>query len=123
MILLGASQSGKSLLADSFSEALNFIDEGVGYESLFLPMESYSDSKSVLKLIGSGSQYVDSALGYLTLAAELNPRTCFVFENFENFRKQHPAFGPLEKKNMIADGLSAPLHPGAVKYYKEVGLM
>jgi len=29
----------------------------------------------------------------------------------------------LEKKNMIADGLSAPLHPGAVKYYKEVGLM
>ncbi len=83
LILLGASQSGKSLLADSFSEALNFIDEGVGYESLFLPMESYSDSKSVLKLIGSGSQYVDSALGYLTLAAELNPRMCFVFENFE----------------------------------------
>jgi TRAP-type uncharacterized transport system substrate-binding protein len=29
----------------------------------------------------------------------------------------------LEKKNMIADGLSAPLHPGAVKYYKEAGLM
>ena len=33
---------------------------------------------------------------------------------------QHPAFGPLEKKNMIADGLSKPLHPGAIKYYKEV---
>jgi TRAP-type uncharacterized transport system substrate-binding protein len=29
----------------------------------------------------------------------------------------------LEKKNMIKDGLSAPLHPGAIKYYKEVGLM
>jgi TRAP-type uncharacterized transport system substrate-binding protein len=29
----------------------------------------------------------------------------------------------LEKKNMISDGLSAPLHPGAIKYYKEVGLM
>jgi hypothetical protein len=24
---------------------------------------------------------------------------------------------------MIADGLSAPLHPGAIKYYKEAGLM
>jgi len=46
-----------------------------------------------------------------------------VFENFDDFRKQHPAFGPLEKKNMIADGLSAPLHPGAIKYYKEAGLM
>jgi hypothetical protein len=29
----------------------------------------------------------------------------------------------LQKENMIADGLSAPLHPGAIKYYKEVGLM
>ena len=46
-----------------------------------------------------------------------------VFENFDDFRKQHPAFAPLEKKNMIADGLSAPLHPGAIKYYKEAGLM
>jgi len=44
-------------------------------------------------------------------------------ENFDAFRDQHPAFGPLEKKNMIADGLSAPLHPGAIKYYKEAGLM
>jgi len=24
---------------------------------------------------------------------------------------------------MISDGLSAPLHPGAIKYYKEAGLM
>ena len=46
-----------------------------------------------------------------------------VMENFDDFRAQHPAFGPLEKKNMIADGLSAPLHPGAIKYYKEAGLM
>lgn len=38
-------------------------------------------------------------------------------------KKQHPAFGFLEKKNMIKDGLSAPLHPGAIKYYKEAGLM
>ena len=45
------------------------------------------------------------------------------FENFDSFRSQHPAFGPLEKKNMISDGLSAPLHPGAIKYYKEAGLM
>lgn len=83
LTLLGASQSGKSLLADSFTKALNSIDEGVGYDSLFIPMESYSDSKSIMKLIGTGSQYVDSALGDLTLTAELNPRTCFVFENFD----------------------------------------
>lgn len=46
-----------------------------------------------------------------------------IFENFDDFRKLHPAFGRLTKEGMIKDGLSAPLHPGAVKYYKEAGLM
>ncbi len=46
-----------------------------------------------------------------------------VFENFDTFRKLHPAFAHLTKKEMIKAGLSAPLHPGAVKYYKEAGLM
>lgn len=46
-----------------------------------------------------------------------------VFENVEEFKKLHPAFGSLDPKNMIKDGLSAPLHPGAVKYYKEKGWM
>ena len=41
----------------------------------------------------------------------------------EDFRKQHPAFQYLDPKKMIVDGLSAPLHPGAIKYYKEKGLM
>ena len=45
-----------------------------------------------------------------------------VFENFEDFKKLHPAYSGLTKKSML-EGLSAPLHPGAVKYYKEAGLM
>lgn len=44
-----------------------------------------------------------------------------VFENFDEFKKQHPAFAGLEPKDMIRNGLSAPLHEGAVKYYKERG--
>lgn len=46
-----------------------------------------------------------------------------VFENFDDFKKLHPAFANLDPKQMIKDGLSAPLHPGAVKYYKEKGWM
>jgi uncharacterized protein len=46
-----------------------------------------------------------------------------VFENFDDFKKLHPAFANLDPQNMIKDGLSAPLHPGAVKYYKEKGWM
>ena len=44
-----------------------------------------------------------------------------VFDNFEAFKKLHPAYGGLTKKSML-DGLSAPIHPGAMKYYKEAGL-
>jgi hypothetical protein len=46
-----------------------------------------------------------------------------VFENFDEFKKLHPAFGALDPKDMIKNGNSAPLHPGAVKYYKEKGWM
>ncbi|RUM35439.1 MAG: C4-dicarboxylate ABC transporter substrate-binding protein [Desulfobulbus sp.] len=45
-----------------------------------------------------------------------------VFDNFEAFKKLHPAYGTLTKEKML-EGLSAPIHPGALKYYKEVGLM
>ncbi len=46
-----------------------------------------------------------------------------VFENFDSFKKLHPAFANLKKEEMIKEGLSAPLHDGAIKYYKEAGLM
>ena len=46
-----------------------------------------------------------------------------IFENFDDFKKLHPAFGRLTEEQMIKDGLSAPLHPGAAKYYTERGWM
>lgn len=46
-----------------------------------------------------------------------------VFENFEDFKKLHPAFANLQPQDMIKNGMSAPLHEGAVKYYKEKGWM
>lgn len=46
-----------------------------------------------------------------------------VFDNFDRFKKLHPAFANVDPKKMIKAGLSAPLHDGAVKYYKEKGWM
>jgi TRAP transporter TAXI family solute receptor len=43
------------------------------------------------------------------------------FENFDEFKKLHPAFANLDPAKMVKDGLSAPLHPAAEKYYKEKG--
>lgn len=44
-----------------------------------------------------------------------------VFENLEDFKSLHPAYQVLTKENML-EGLSAPIHRGALKYYREVGL-
>lgn len=45
-----------------------------------------------------------------------------IFENFETFRLQHPALTRLTKQGVLA-GQSAPLHPGALRYFREAGLM
>ena len=54
------------------------------------------------------------------------PTTCTsvvkaVFDNFDEFKKLHPALAHLKAEDMVKDGLSAPLHDGAARYYKEKG--
>ncbi len=54
-------------------------------------------------------------------STRLSPDTAYllvktVFENLDDFKKQHPAFASLEAAGMIKDGLSAPLHDGALRY-------
>ena len=44
-----------------------------------------------------------------------------VFENFDKFIKLHPAYAVLTKEGML-EGLSAPIHEGAMRYFKEAGL-
>lgn len=44
-----------------------------------------------------------------------------VFRDFSYFRRLHPTFGHLDPKAMIKRGLTAPLHPGALRYYRERG--
>jgi uncharacterized protein len=44
-----------------------------------------------------------------------------VFDNFDEFKKLHPALANLTPEAMVANGLSAPLHEGATRYYKEKG--
>lgn len=44
-----------------------------------------------------------------------------VFENFDDFRREHPAFRALTRKEMVTRGISARFHPGALRYYTENG--
>lgn len=45
-----------------------------------------------------------------------------VVDNFEEFKKLHPAYANITKESLF-EGLSAPLHEGAKKYFKEIELI
>ena len=67
-------------------------------------------------------------LATVVASAKTPPETVYqvtkaVFDNFDEFKKLHPALANLSPQNMIKDGLSAPLHEGAARYYKEKGWM
>ncbi|MFB2728153.1 AAA family ATPase [Shewanella mangrovisoli] len=83
---LGTSGTGKTYLAgcigDIFTNTLS-----LEYQVKILNMEQYSDARDVMKLFGSGAQYIDSALGDLTLSVTKNPRTIILFDEIE---KAHP---------------------------------
>ncbi len=46
-----------------------------------------------------------------------------VFDNFDSFKTLHFVFSTLERDKMVSSGLIAPIHSGAMRYYKEVGLI
>jgi hypothetical protein len=90
------------------------------YRTATIPGGMYRGTDTDTKTFGVGATFVTSCkvpdeVIYNVVKA--------VFENFDQFKKLHPAFSVLKKEEMIKDGLSAPLHPGAIKYYKEAGLM
>ncbi len=89
------------------------------YRSATIPAGMYNNKEDVTTF-GVGATFVTSSdvpeeVVYTVVKA--------VFENFDQFKKLHPAFANLKAEEMIKDGLSAPLHDGAVKYYKEKGWM
>ena len=90
------------------------------YRYATIPGGMYRGTDEDAKTFGVGATFVTSAkvpdnVIYVVVQA--------VFENFDDFKKLHPAFSVLKKEEMVKDGLSAPLHDGAAKYYKEVGLI
>ena len=90
------------------------------YRTATIPGGMYRGTDTDTQTFGVGATFVSSSkvpedVIYQVVKA--------VFENFDEFKKLHPAFANLKPEEMIKDGLSAPLHKGAIKYYKEAGMM
>jgi TRAP transporter TAXI family solute receptor len=90
------------------------------YRHATIPGGMYPGVDADVPTFGVGATFVTSAdvseeAVYIVAKAVLG--------NLDDFRKLHPAFANLKAEEMISDSLSAPLHPGAIKAYKELGLM
>ncbi|MFN4021537.1 MAG: TAXI family TRAP transporter solute-binding subunit [Hydrogenophilus thermoluteolus] len=83
-----------------------------------IPGGMYANNPDPVKTFGVVATLVTSAKVPADVVYQLVKA---VFENFDDFKKLHPAFAHLDPKDMIKNGLSAPLHEGAVRYYKEKG--
>ena len=116
-----ASTSCDSVLVTVDGPAIDkLVADNDYYRTATVPGGMYRGTDADTKTFGVGATFVSSTnvpeeVIYNVVKA--------VFENFDDFKKLHPAFANLKPAEMIKDGLSAPLHKGAAKYYKEAGMM
>lgn len=90
------------------------------YRYAVIPGGMYRGNPDDTKTFGVGATFVTSTAVPDEVIYQIVKA---VFDNFDDFRKLHPAFANLQQSEMISDALSAPLHAGAVRYYKERGWM
>lgn len=85
-----------------------------------IPAGMYSTQTNEVQTFGVVATFVTHAeqsnnLVYLT--------TKSVFENLHQLQNMHPALSQLKAKDMVKQGVTIPMHPGAMQYFKEVGLL
>ena len=102
----------------------DYIDQLVAdndfYASATIPASLYEGVEEDTPTFGVRATFVSSADVPEDTVYEVVKA---VFDNFDRFKRLHPAFENLNEEEMISAGLSAPLHDGAAKYYKEKGWM
>ncbi|WP_346796179.1 TAXI family TRAP transporter solute-binding subunit [Halomonas sp. Bachu 37] len=96
----------------------SLIEEYPYYTRSVIPGGLYRGNDEDVETFGVAATFVSSTdvdedIVYETVKA--------VFENFDRFKRLHPAFENLNEEDMISDGLTAPLHDGAERYYRERG--
>ncbi len=109
-----------TLVSVSGPEVDKLVADNPFYRVATIPGGMYKGTDTDTTTFGVGATFVTSAaisddVVYVVAKS--------VMENLDDFRNLHPAFKNLDANQMVNDGLSAPLHPGAMKAYKELGLM
>ncbi len=90
------------------------------YAMATIPGGMYNGTDEDVETFGVGATFVSSTATDPEVVYQI---TKAVFDDIKRFKKMHPAFANLDPKLMIVNNLSAPLHEGAIRYYKEQGWM
>jgi len=114
-----ATTTCDAVFVEVSGEAIDkLVAENPFYRYAVIPGGMYKGTDNDVKTFGVGATFVSSTATPENTVYEV---TKAVFENFDAFKKLHPAFANLKESEMIKDALSAPIHDGALKYYKERG--
>jgi TRAP transporter TAXI family solute receptor len=109
---------GAKLVSISGAAVDKLLAEKPYYAKATIPGGLYSNNPQDTHTYGVMATLVASARTPDDVVYQLVKAT---FDNFEEFKKLHPAFANLKTEEMVKNGLSAPLHAGAAKYFKEKG--
>ncbi len=116
-----ATTACDSVLVEVSGEAVDkLVADNSFYRTATIPGGMYRGNDADTATFGVGATFVSSdAVSEDAVYAVVSS----VMNNIEDFKGLHPAFANLDPKEMATAGLSAPLHPGAAKYYKEAGII
>jgi TRAP transporter TAXI family solute receptor len=114
-----ATTACDSVLVEVSGDAVEgLVNDNPYYRTATIPGGMYRGNDADTQTFGVGATFVSSdAVSEEAVYTVVKS----VFENFDDFKGLHPAFANLDPKEMATAGLSAPLHAGAAKYYKEQG--
>ncbi len=108
-------------LVDVVGEPIDkLVADNPYYRVASIPAGMYAGNDQDTTTFGVGATFVTSAAVSEDVVYVVAKS---VMENIDDFKALHPAFANLDPAEMVKDGLSAPIHPGAEKAYKELGLM
>ena len=110
-----------SVLLDVTGPAVDkLVAEHSYYRTLSIPAGMYRGTERDVQTFGLAATFVTTSRVSNEVAYHVVKA---VFENLDTFTQLHPAFRGLKREEMIRNDLAAPMHDGAIKYYKEAGLM
>ncbi len=116
-----ATTTCDTVLVNVTGEAIEkLIEDNSFYGPATIPGGMYNGNPDDISTFGVAATFVTSTAMSDDIAYQM---VRAVFENFDEFKRLHPAFAVLTKEGMVRNALSAPLHGGAERYYREVGLI